>query len=299
VEVDDARAGAQAAAPTMIGLELPDVDVWSDRVVVALGQNPSLFTGPGTNTYLVGTGSERILIDTGQGVPGYLPVLERALERAGCRIQEIVLTHGHVDHIGGAAGVIEGHGPLRVSKLPWPAFDEPWPVSLTPIGDGSVLHTEGATLRALHTPGHSEDHLCFLLEEERALFSGDNVLGVGTTVIPVEGGDLGRYMRSLERLLEQEPTAIYPAHGPLIPDGTAKIREYLAHRRQRDREILAALDAGRSDIPQVVALVYAAYPVSLHGAARMSVCSHLLALERAGRVRRQGDDPFEAHWSPA
>jgi len=283
----------------MIGLELPDVDVWSDRVVVALGQNPNVFTGPGTNTYLVGTGSERILVDTGQGVPGYLPVLERALERAGCRIQEIVLTHGHVDHIGGAASVTLSHGPLRISKLPWPAFDEPWPVALTPIGDGSVLRTEGATLRALHTPGHAEDHLCFVLEEERAIFSGDNVLGVGTTVIPVEGGDLASYMRSLERLLAEEPASIYPAHGPRIPDGTGKIREYLAHRRQRDREILAALDAGRSDIAQVVALVYAAYPVSLHGPARLSVCSHLLKLEREGRVRREGDEPLEARWSPA
>jgi len=104
-------------------------------------------------------------------------------------------------------------------------------------------------------------------------------------------------MRSLERLLAEEPASIYPAHGPRIPDGTGKIREYLAHRQERDREILAALDAGRSDIAQVVALVYAAYPVSLHAPARLSVCSHLLKLEREGRVRREGDEPLEARWS--
>ena len=103
------------SAPTMIGLTLPDVDVWSDRVVVALGQNPNLFTGPGTNTYLVGTGRDRILVDTGQGVPAYLPVLDQALARAGCRIQEIALTHGHPDHLGGVADVLARHGPLRVS----------------------------------------------------------------------------------------------------------------------------------------------------------------------------------------
>src|SRR4029450_9697882 len=104
------------APPVLLGTVLPDVDVWSPRVTVALGQNPSLFTGPGTNTYLVGTGRERILLDTGQGAPASLPGLAQALERAGCQIQEIVLTHGHFDHIGGAAAVIERYGALRVSK---------------------------------------------------------------------------------------------------------------------------------------------------------------------------------------
>ncbi len=284
---------------TMIGLELPDIDVWSPRVVVALGQNPSMFTGPGTNTYLVGTGRERILLDTGQGVAAYWPVLEQALERAGCRIQEIVLTHGHPDHIGGAAGVIERYGPLRVSKRPHAGFDRAHPVEIHPIDDGDVVQTEGATLRALHTPGHAEDHLCFVLEEERSVFSGDNVLGVGTTVIPAEGGDLLDYMRSLERLRALEPDAIYPAHGPVIRDGTAKVREYIEHRRQREHEIVDALRAGQSLIPDIVARVYAAYPAALHVPARSSVCSHLLKLEREGRVRREGEDPMTARWSLA
>ena len=104
----------------MMGLTLPNVASWSERVVVALGQNPGMFTGPGTNTYLVGTGPERILLDTGDGRPEYLPVLAQALEHAGdIRIQEIVLTHGHPDHIGGAPSIVENHGPLRVSKRPW------------------------------------------------------------------------------------------------------------------------------------------------------------------------------------
>jgi glyoxylase-like metal-dependent hydrolase (beta-lactamase superfamily II) len=282
-----------------MGTQLPDVDVWSPRVTTALGQNPSLFTGPGTNTYLVGTGRDRILLDTGQGIPAYLPVLAQALERTGCRIQEIVLTHGHFDHIGGAAAVIEQYGPLRISKRPHTGFDRPWPVAITPIGDGDVVRTEGATLRALHTPGHAEDHLCYVLEEEQAIFSGDNVLGVGTTVIPSEGGDLLDYMNSLERLLAEQPTAIYPAHGPLIRDGVAKLREYIAHRNQREREILAALEAGLSAIPDIVARVYAAYPVALHAPARASVCSHLFKLEREGRVRRSDGPPLDALWTLA
>jgi ribonuclease/clavin/mitogillin len=284
--------------PTMIGLTLPDVDAWSERVVVALGQNPGVFTGPGTNTYLVGTGRERLLLDTGQGMPAYLPVLEQALARSGgVRIREIVVTHGHPDHLGGVAAIRARFGPLRVSKRPWAGVDEAMGCEVTPIDEGSVIAVDGATLRAVHAPGHAEDHLCFVLEEEQALFSGDNVLGVGTTVIPGRGGDLADYLRSLERLLAESPRAIYPAHGPRIADGSAKIREYIAHRMLREGEILAAVADGLSRIGEMVERVYAAYPVQLHGPAARSVSAHLQKLEREGRVVRSGDDdPASAHW---
>jgi glyoxylase-like metal-dependent hydrolase (beta-lactamase superfamily II) len=286
--------------PILLGLTLPDVDVWSDRVVVALGQNPGAFTGPGTNTYLVGTGPRRILLDTGEGRAEYLPVLDRALARAGgVSIQEIVLTHGHPDHMGGVVAVLDRYGPLRVSKRPWPGVDERYPVDVTPLADGDRVTCEGATLRAIHTPGHAEDHLCFRLEEEGSLFSGDNVLGVGTTVIPPRGGDLLDYMTSLDRLLAERPGAIYPAHGPRIADGTAKIREYIDHRLAREREILDALRTGLECVPDVVKRVYAAYPEALHAAAGWSVTAHLLKLEREGRVRREpGAEPIAARWSP-
>jgi glyoxylase-like metal-dependent hydrolase (beta-lactamase superfamily II) len=280
----------------MLGLRLPDVDVWSDRVVVALGQNPGPFTGPGTNTFLVGSGERRLLIDPGQGLDAYLPVLEQALERAGCEIQEIVLTHGHPDHIGGVASVQKRFGPLPVAKLPWPGQDELHGLDLTPLSDGCVISTEGATLRGVHTPGHAPDHVCFFLEEERALFSGDNVLGVGTTVIPMRSGSLAEYLVSLERLLAESPSRIYPAHGPVIEDGPAKLREYLAHRHERESQILAALSQ-TARIPEIVKVVYAAYPVTLHAAAGQSVASHLLKLEGEGRVRREdAEQPLEARW---
>jgi glyoxylase-like metal-dependent hydrolase (beta-lactamase superfamily II) len=282
----------------MIGLSLPDVDVWSERVVVALGQNPGVFTGPGTNTYLVGTGRERLLLDTGQGLPAYLPVLERALALAGgARIREIVLTHGHPDHLGGVASVRERHGALRVSKRPWPGVDDAAGCAIEPIDDGAVIAVEGATLRAVHTPGHAEDHLCYVLEEEGALFSGDNVLGVGTTVIPHRGGDLAAYLRSLARLLEERPRVIYPAHGPRIADGTAKIREYIAHRLEREREVLAALGDGITRVAAMVRRIYAAYPEALHAPAASSVAAHLRKLEDEGRVVRSGGaDALAAEW---
>jgi len=288
------------AANTMIGLTLPEVDRWSQRVVVALGMNPSLFTGPGTNTYLVGTGKRRILLDTGQGVAQYPAVLERALAHAGCEgLQEIVLTHGHGDHIGGVAQVAKHFGTVRVSKFPWAAFDRDCPLPIAPLDDGAVVHTEGATLRALHTPGHAPDHLCFHLEEEDALFSGDNVLGVGTTVIPAESGDLLDYLNSLQRMRAGNPGRIYPAHGPAIEDGCAKIEEYLAHRQDREGQILAALQVGAAPIATIVKRVYTDVPEVLHEAAGQSVASHLRKLEREGRARRAPRDaePLAATWS--
>ena len=290
-----------ASSPAfMLGFTLPDVASWSERVVVALGQNPGMFTGPGTNTYLVGTGPERILLDTGDGRPEYLPILAQALEHAGgVGIQEIVLTHGHPDHIGGAPTIVEAYGTLRISKRPWAEMDDRHAVEIRPIDDGDIVHTEGATLRAVHTPGHAEDHLCFVLEEEGALFSGDNVLGIGTTVIPPFGGDLGVYMRSLDRLLAEQPTAIYPAHGPKIEDGRAKLREYIEHRQERERQVLDALDAGLISIEAIVKRIYAAYPEALHSAAAWTVANQLLKLEGEGRAHRDGEEPLTAHWRRA
>ncbi len=289
------------AANVMIGLSMPETDTWSPRVVTALGMNPGIFTGPGTNTYLIGTGTHRILLDTGQGVPAYGPVLARALEHAGCTgLQEIVLTHGHVDHIGGVRTVIEQVGPLRVSKLPDPD-DFATGLLLSPLHDGDVVQTEGATLRAVFTPGHARDHLCFWLEEERALFSGDNVLGIGTTVIPTQGGDLLDYMTSLVKLLAGAPRRIYPAHGPCIEDGVSKLREYIEHREQRERQIVEALRAaGPSLVPELVKRIYVEIPKVLHGAAAQSVASHLVKLEREGRAHREasaeGEPPVASRW---
>jgi glyoxylase-like metal-dependent hydrolase (beta-lactamase superfamily II) len=278
---------------------MPDVSVWSERVAVALGQNPSGFTGPGTNTYLIGTGSERILLDPGQGLPSYLPVLEQAMTETGCQgFQEIVLTHGHPDHIGGVRSVLERFGPLRVSKFPWPEVDADYgDLDLQSLTDGAVFETEGATLRGVHTPGHAPDHLCFMLEEEQALFSGDNVLGVGTTVIPNESGDLGDYLASLEKLLAERPQRIYPAHGPAIEDAVGKIREYIEHRADREHQIVAVLERGPARVMEIVKLVYAAYPEALHPAAAQSTTQHLRKLVREGRASREGEDLLTTRWT--
>src|ERR1700687_3442595 len=276
---------SRVVTDSMIGLKMPDYSRISPRVATVLGQNPSPFTGPGTNTYIVGTSKRPILLDTGQGVAIYPDLLAAGLkELSGANeLERIVLTHAPVDHLRGVKQGTEKCGEMEVLKMPWAGHDAP-AGEISAIGHDAVVHTEGATLRAVFTPGHAPDHLCYYLEEERALFTGDVVLGAGTTVIPDDTGDLGQYMDSLRRLLELDLETIYPAHGPVIRNPKEKIREYIAHRELRERQILAALGDGPLEAMAIVKKIYVDVPEYLHPAAANSVRSHLRKLERESRV---------------
>jgi endoribonuclease LACTB2 len=276
---------SRVVTDSMIGLKLPDYARHSPRVATVLGQNPSAFTGPGTNTFIVGTSRRPILLDTGQGVAVYVDLLEAALKElsASNELERIVLTHAHVDHLGGVRQVIERFGEMEVLKRPWVGHDAP-AGEISAIDHEAVIHTEGATLRAVFTPGHAPDHLCYYLEEECALFTGDVVLGAGTTVIPDDTGDLGQYMDSLRRLLELDLETIYPAHGPVIKNPKEKIREYIAHRELRERQVIDSLGDGPLEPMAIVKKIYVGYPEYLHAAAASSIRSHLRKLERENRV---------------
>ena len=277
---------ARIVTDSMIGMKLPDYARHSPRVATVLGHNPGPFTGPGTNTFIVGSSKNPILLDTGQGVPIWQELLVAALKELSnsSGLDRIVLTHAHVDHIGGVKQVREQFGDIEVLKMPWPGHDAAAGAHVSEIGHGAVVKGEGVTLRAIHTPGHAPDHLCYYLEEERALFTGDVVLGAGTTVIPDDTGDLGQYMDSLNRLLELDLETIYPAHGPVIHKPKEKIREYIAHRELRERQVLEALGAGPLEVMAIVKKIYVDVPEYLHPAAASSVRSHLKKLGKEGRV---------------
>ena len=177
-----------------------------------LGLNPGMMTGPGTNTYLIGR-RDPILLDTGAGVDDYVPLFGRYLdERGWSQPSRVVLTHRHRDHLGGVPQLRERYRGLRVAKMIY--RDDGLPENVENLADGARIEGDGATLVAIHTPGHASDHLCYYLEEEKAVFTGDVVLGGSTTVIPAEDGDLHDYLNSLKRLQGLDVQRIYPAHGP-------------------------------------------------------------------------------------
>jgi glyoxylase-like metal-dependent hydrolase (beta-lactamase superfamily II) len=274
--------------------DFPRAATVSDLVGRVLGLNPGWMTGPGTNTYLVGR-REPILIDTGAGVPEYVPLLEEYFKTRGWRQPaRVLLTHRHPDHLGGIEGLRARFGGLRVSKLRHRDAGLPEPIEN--LADGQVVHGDGVTLIPVYTPGHASDHLCYYLAEEKALFTGDVVLGGSTTVIPSGDGDLLDYMTSLRRLQGLEIRRIYPAHGPVIDDGPGRIAEYIEHRLMRERQILGVLGDGPTTIPDLVTRIYADVPTSLHRAAAMSVESHLTKLLREGRVREHREPDAPSRW---
>jgi glyoxylase-like metal-dependent hydrolase (beta-lactamase superfamily II) len=246
--------------------------------MVIVAPNPGPFTLEGTNTWIVG-GDPALVIDPG---PDDREHLLAVLDRAG-RIAAILLTHRHPDHAEGAGTLALMAGAPILASAPG--------VGERSLGDGATVHGGGVTLEVIAAPGHTPDHVVFLEPETHALFTGDTVLGRGTSVIDPPEGDLVAYLETLGRLLDLEAEVIYPGHGPIVREPRAKLEEYVDHRRQRERQVLQGLRRGPQAPEEIVPSIYGAYPPELHPAAARSVLAHLLKLERDGVVVRVQPPP--------
>ena len=251
------------------------------RRVVA--NNPGLMTGPGTNTYLVGI-DEVAVIDPGPALADHIDAIVGASMRE--RVRWVLLTHTHPDHWPAASKIAASTGAVIAGYSPFPKADE---VTLTldrVLVDGDTIDGTEFRLEALHTPGHAPNHLCFLLDEERTLFTGDHVLNGTTTVVnPERGGDMVEYLASLDRLRKIKRVArICPGHGDVIDDPAAVLDEYVAHRKQRERQIMRLLAKGPAKIPEIVSTLYVDTPEGLLDMAAHQVHAHLMKLKAEGKV---------------
>ena len=254
-------------------------ETWSPRVTRVLAPNPSPLTLEGTNTFVVAepAAGSVVVIDPGPADDGHaVAVVEAA---AGRDVELVLLTHTHVDHAEGARAFARRVGaPLAALAPGWATEDAP------DLATGDPVAAAGLELRPLPTPGHAADHCCFLLAAERAVFTGDHVLGRGTTVVEWPGGDMAAYLASLELVRDLRPERLYPGHGPLVADAATGSRATWPTAATARAQVLAALAAGDRTPAEVVARVYAEVDPTLHPAAELSVRAHLAKLAREGRV---------------
>jgi glyoxylase-like metal-dependent hydrolase (beta-lactamase superfamily II) len=251
-------------------------------VTRVLAPNPSIYTLEGTNTWIVGS-EPSIVIDPGPDLPEHLDAVVRQAEPVGA----VLVTHDHPDHAPGALPFAQLVGaPLYAFRLG----------GAEKLRTGQRVRAGALDLTAIHTPGHTSDHVVFFEPASGALFSGDAVVGRGTTFIDPPDGDLVQYLRSLKRMEELRPRTIYPGHGPVVLRAQEKILEYLAHREEREKEVLVALAEGPRTIAEMVEVIYADQPKDVHPLAARSVLAHLLKLADEGRADRTGKSD-EGPWT--
>ncbi|CZT00862.1 probable metallo-beta-lactamase domain protein [Rhynchosporium agropyri] len=277
-------------------VSLQEVERLSKSVIRVLGGNPGKFTLQGTNTYIVGTGHQRLLIDTGEGEPAWIASVKDVLQKENATVTKAIITHWHHDHQGGIKHLLKYSPSTSIYK------NRPEDGQLD-IEDGQLFQVEGASLKAVFSPGHAQDHMAFVIEEEDAMFTADNVLGHGTAVFE----DLLVYMQSLEKMRSKFNGRAYPGHGPVLEDGPGKIIEYIKHRQIRENQVIQVLKSTKSapgvessneaddwTSMEIVKIIYKDVPENLHIAANGGIIQILRKLEKEERVV---EDSKSERWS--
>jgi glyoxylase-like metal-dependent hydrolase (beta-lactamase superfamily II) len=264
-----------------------------------LARNPSPFTFRGTGVYILGKGSQVAVIDPGPDDRGHLAALMAAI---GPReVSHILVTHTHRDHSPAAAPLKQATGAKTYAYGPHGRHGEDVEegadrdfVPDVAVKDGDVLAGDGFAIQCVFTPGHTSNHMCYALAEEKALFTGDHVMGWSTTLVAPPDGDMGDYLRSLEKLIARKDRILYPTHGSPIPKPGPFLRAYLSHRRMREAQIARALARGRNTVPLLVEGLYAGLAPGLRRAAALTVEAHLKHMAEDGRAAALPDGRYEA-----
>jgi len=242
--------------------------------------NPGPYTGPGTNTWLVDAGPVFVVIDPGPDDDRHLAAIDRKL--AGATVGVVLVTHCHPDHLPLAARLADAHH-ATVRRYP-------------ELTDGDVVRAGRLNLTALYTPGHSADHLCFWIAEDRALFTGDLVLGRGSSMVTYPEGNVAAYLRSLERVESLKPRLLFPGHWDPVTDAMGKLEEYRTHRLERDAQVLAEVRRGGGTARELTRRVYGSeVGDELVAAAEMTMRAHLEKLVDEDKVRIVGNGEEERY----
>ena len=271
------------------------------RRIVA--NNPGPFTFRGTGTYVVGTG-EVAVIDPGPDLAEHVAALLAGL--TGERVTHILVTHTHRDHSPAAAALkaatgapTYGFGPHAGGRRGEAAVEEGGDWDFAPditVEDGDEIAGRGWRFEAVHTPGHTSNHLCFALPDSGVLFSGDHVMGWSTSVIAPPDGDMAAYMASLDKLMGRDDAVYWPTHGPAITEPKEHVRAFIGHRREREAGILDCLNAGIERVDRMVERLYVGLNPNLKRAAGRSVLAHLIDLRGRGVVACEGTPTTESHY---
>lgn len=272
------------------------VEQVSPLVRRVLAHNPSPFSYYGTGTYIIGHKTVAV-IDPGPDDSTHIDAILNAT--AGETISHIAITHTHIDHspaaiaLQAASGaIVTGCAPL-VLEDDGPRADAGFDRTYAPdavMADGDRIVGPGWTLEAVATPGHTSNHLCFSLNEEKILFSGDHVMGWSTTVVSPPDGDMADYMRSLEKLMDRDDEIYFPTHGGAIHNPRRFVRGLLTHRRQREQQIISLLRERTRQVPSLVERMYFGLDPSLVAAAGRSVLAHLIDMNARGLVREDKEN---------